>query len=315
MSFLRTALLVLVPGAIASVAGLVAACNSSGTSGVIPDASADVAEEIVYFDGPTLFDSAAPDTGDTGAEAAPAPDGGVSGFIQFAEVPDGGGQFTAAFYGAPVPPLPGCTSVVADGGPCIVTTCTGHTSSDGGGVSLVSAGDLTVTGGAFGDAGTQIGPDNLGSYFYDTTGPMFSPGDTLSVTGAGATVPAFPEQSIVAPGGITLTSPAPTDSGALVIPTSTDLALTWTGGVAGARVIVDLTAFFAGGGSASTVCSWDASAGQGTIPAAALEPLAAGDAGTSTAVWSQQAESAFDVGSWSVGIRALVNGGALVSFE
>ena len=109
-----------------------------------------------------------------------------------------------------------------DGGPCLVTTCAAHAASDAGVVSLASAGALHVSGGAFGDAGVQIGAGNLGAYLYNTTGPMFAPGDTLTVSGAGATVPAFPKQSVVAPGAITVTAPtASPDAGALVISTTT----------------------------------------------------------------------------------------------
>ena len=220
MSFLRAGLLALGSGVLVSVATLFAACDSSGTIVPSADASTDVSEASAFFDGPTSFETGPSDGGS--GDAAPASDAAAFGFIQFKQVPVGGGEFSAAFYGTPLPPPPGCTSELSDGGPCVVTTCPTHPPIDAGVVSLVSAGALTVTGGAFGDAGIEIGPDNLGSYLYNTTGPMFSPGDTLTVSGAGATVPAFPAQSIVAPGSITLTSPTP-DSGTLVVQTAQDL--------------------------------------------------------------------------------------------
>ena len=231
---------------IATAAILGAGCDSTGTV-IATDAGAGDAtgpDVVVNFDGPTLFDVAAPvDSGAGEADAAPSSDAAAFAFIEFSEVPVGGGTFTAAFFAAPRQPPPGCAGQVPDGG--------------------------------FGDAGIQVGADNLGSYHYNTTGPMFAPGDMLGVSGAGGTVPAFPMQTLAAPAAITVTSPEPGDGGTLVIPTSKSLAVTWTGGVPGDHVIFTLNVLFASGASASTACSWDAQAGQGTVPANALGPLVA----------------------------------------
>ena len=301
----------------ALVAVVLAACDSSGT--IVGGADASEELKIVYFDGPTPFEAAVPDAGasDGQSDATPQGDASLIGFIELSEVPVGGGEFTAAFLAGPVAPLPGCTSDTLDGGSCVVTTCTGHAAADAGVVSLATAGALEVTGGVFGDAGVAIGPDTFGSYLYNTTGPMFSPGDALSVSGAGATVPAFATQTIAGPGAITLMTPSLGDAGALVVPTTADLPVTWAGGVSGDRVIFTLTAFFTGGASASTACSWDASGGQGTIPASQLAPLAAGtpQAGGSTAVWYQQAQTSFQAGDWEVTLRADIHGGALAAFQ
>ena len=316
MNLLRSTLVALGAASVLVSGTLVIACNSSGT--LVPaDASADVAEEIVFFDGPSIFETSTPGDGGTDApHPSDAGDAGAYGFVQFAEVPVGGGEFTAAFYGSPLPPPPGCTFEVSDGGPCLVTMCPGHVATDAGAVSLVSAGALTVTGGAFGDAGIEISPGNLGAYLYNTTGPMFSPGDTLTVSAAGASVPAFATQSLVAPGAITLTSPV-ADSGTLSIDTSQSLDLAWTGGATGARFILELGASFTSGDAASAVCSWDATLGTGTVPAGALAPLAAGDAqaGRSTALWYQEAQTTVAAGRWTVGVRAYVSGGSLASFQ
>jgi len=136
------------------------------------------------------------------------------------------------------------------------------------------------------------------------------------VTAAGATVPAFAAQSIVAPGPITLTEPT-ADSGTFSIDTSQNLDLTWAGGATGAHFILELGAAFTSGAAASAVCSWDATAGSGTVPAGALAPLAAGDAqaGRSTALWYQEAQTTVAAGRWTVGVRAYVSGGSLASFQ
>jgi hypothetical protein len=198
-----------------------------------------------------------------------------------------------------------------------VTTCPGHASTDAGVVTLASAGALDVTGGAFGDAGVQVGADTLGSYLYNTTGPMFAPGDMLGVSGAGGTVPAFATQTIAAPAAITITAPLPGDGGTVVVPTSQSLTVSWTGGVTDDHVVFTLNAFFASGASASTACSWDAADGQGSIPSSVLAPLVAGtaQAGGSTAVWYQQAQTAFATGRWAVTLQADIHGGSLVTFQ
>ena len=234
-----------------------------------------------------------------------------------ASAADAGPDVVVTFDGpTPLQELPGCTSQVADGGACLVTICSAHAAADAGVVSLASAGALDLTGGAFGDAGVQIGADNLGSYLYNTTGPMFMPGDTLSVSGAGATVPAFPTQTLVAPGAITVTSPEPGDAGALDIQTSQNLTVMWTGGATGDRVVFTLGAFFKSGASTSTVCSWDSAMGQGTIPASALASLVGtAQAGGSTAVWYQQAQTSFTAGRWAVVMRAAIQGGSLATFQ
>jgi hypothetical protein len=311
----RALVVCLLASVIATVAALVAACDSEGTL-VSSDAGADVRTfDVVYFDGPTVFESGGP--GDGGAhDGAVTGDGGAFGFIELSQVQVGGGQFVAAFYATPLEPAPGCSYVVADAGPCLVTSCPSKPPTDAGGVSLVTAGALTVTGGAFGDAGVELAPDTLGSYLYNTVGPMFAPGDTLSVTGGGGTVPAFATQTLTAPGPISISAPL-ADAGVLTIPTTTDLAVSWTGGTTGDRFFLSLSAFFTSGASASTLCSWQATLGQGTVPASALAPLKGGtpQEGRSSALWYQQADTTFNAGRWTVAMRAFSSSGALVSFQ
>jgi hypothetical protein len=303
--------------AMASAAGIVSACDSDGTIVGGDSGSPDATQDVVTFDGPTSFD--APSTSkDSGASDAPTSDAAAFAFIELSEVPIGGGTFTAAFFATPIAPPPGCTIDAPDGGTCEVTVCPAKVPNDAGVVSLASAGALDVTGGAFGDAGVQVGADNLGSYLYNTTGPMFSPGDMLGVSGAGADVPAFATQTLVAPGAITVTSPVAVDGGAaIVVPTAQDLSVTWTGGTTGDHVIFTLNAFFTDGSSASTLCSWDASAGQGVVPSSTLAPLAgaAPQEPRSDAIWYQQAETTFSAGRWNVAMRADIHGGSLAQFQ
>jgi hypothetical protein len=144
---------------------------------------------------------------------------------------------------------------------------------------------------------------------------MFAAGNTLTVSGAGATVPAFAGKSLVAPAAITLTAPV-SDAGTLAVSTSKDLAVSWTGGTSGNKVFVDLSAFFTSGASATTLCSWDAAAGTGHIPAGTLAPLGTGtlQPGRGAAIWYQQSDAAFNAGRWAIALRAYVNGGSLATF-
>src|SRR5579859_1217871 len=319
MSFVRTLLLALVGGAFAGAGMIVAACDSSGT--LVPvEAGGDVRTfDVVTFDGPTLFEASTLEGGPAEAGDAGEAGGGdasLFGFVDFRQHEIAGGDFVGAFYGSQLHAAPGCTSSATDGGACVVTTCAANVASDAGAVALVTAGALTVTGGAFGDAGIAIGPDSLGSYLYNTTGPMFVAGDTLTVAAAGATVPAFPAQTLTTPGPITLTAPV-ADGGTMTIPSASDLTVTWTGGTTGNRVVVDLAAFFTSGASAGTVCAWDATAGTGTIPAAQLAPLASGtpQPNRSTVLWYQRTQATVAAGKWNVVVSAYINGGSLAAFQ
>jgi hypothetical protein len=160
-----------------------------------------------------------------------------------------------------------------------------------------------------------IAPSKGGGYFYNTTTPIFTAGDMLGVSAAGGSVPAFSLKTVVAPSTIVLSWTQPAgDAGGLVIPTEQDLTVSWTGGVAGARVVFKATAF-PSNQTAQVACGWDATAGQGTIPAAALAPLAAGSSVPGAASWFQQTGSAFDAGPWPVAITAETLSATAVHFQ
>jgi hypothetical protein len=144
-----------------------------------------------------------------------------------------------------------------------------------------------------GDAGSSIsltrpnppnsGPPSLGGgggWYppHSFSGPPFVGGDVLTVTAEGGVVPAFFAQ-LVAPSYVSLIEPAPPYDGGsygnYAIATSSDLAVSWTGGEADASVHVVLT-----GGQNTPLpntflvdCAFDASAGQGLVPRAALSLL------------------------------------------
>ncbi|HEY3822806.1 MAG TPA: hypothetical protein VGL81_36830 [Polyangiaceae bacterium] len=271
--------------------------------------------------------SAGPPQGDA---ASDAPDGGDSGpattgvgVVTFSELPDSGGTFFAGFSET-VPTLgPNCTAV--DAGPCVTTSCMPPPPSDAGSVDAgpadastapaPSAGTMTITGGVFGAKGSALAPDKAGTYVYASPGTIFAPGDTLGVSAAGGAVPAFPTQTVIATPTIVLTAPTPGAGGKMTIPTAQPLVVSWTGGQAGAKTVLVATAVFTTGGAASTTCSWDASLGTGTVPSAALAPLAAANAETSGVSWYQSADEQFTVGTLAVTVSARVTQGSLASFQ
>jgi len=278
---------------------LLLACGSS-KSGARPES--DAASDAVAVDG----------GGDSGSGAT-----GV-GVVTFSELPDAGGTFFAGFSET-TPTLPtNCT--VLDAGPCVTASCTAPPPSDAGpsdasAPPAPTAGTLTLTGGVFGSKGSSIAPDKAGTYVYAVPGTIFAPGDTLGVSAAGGAVPAFAEQTVVATPTIVLTAPTASTGGKITIPTAQPLVVSWTGGQNGAKTVLVATAVFTSGGVASTTCAWDASLGTGTVPTAALKPLAAANAETSGVTWYQSADSEFTVGTLAVTMSARVTQGSLASFQ
>ena len=278
---------------------LLVACGSSKSGG---HPGTDAASDAATVDG----------GGDSGSGTT-----GV-GVVTFSELTDAQGTFFAGFSES-VPMLAAnCTAV--DAGPCVTTSCTKVAPSDAGAgdaaaKSAPSAGTLTLTGGVFGSKGSAVAPDNGGTYLYASPATIFAPGDTLGVSASGGAIPAFPEQTVVATPTIVLTAPTAAAGGKMTIPTAQPLVVSWTGGQTGARTVFVATALFTTGGAASTTCTWDASPGTGTVPSAALKPLAAANAETSGVTWYQSADNQFTVGSVAVTMSARVTQGSLATFQ
>jgi hypothetical protein len=146
-------------------------------------------------------------------------------------------------------------------GPCSVARC----DYNGGAprTTNLSAGAITITGGMPGTI--TFSPLSDGSYDYSGT-YSFAAGETLDVSAAGGTVPAF-TASVTFPTAITVTAPT---TG--TIDRSQDLAIAWTGG--DASVLAKIQEGTSDRG-VLIQCVFDASAGSGTIPAGALSDLEA----------------------------------------
>jgi hypothetical protein len=175
--------------------------------------------------------------------------------------------------------------VDAGSGSCTVTQWTTPTTGQytAAVVAQVSAGTITLAGGqksaflvpqviSLADGGSSV------SYSLTQGSMLFGPGDTLTITASGETVPPFSAE-ITVPNAIALTQPdlrAPS----LIIVRSMDLAVVWTGGGPTGDVTFGVIQDV-GPTSTSVSCRSPASAGRGVIPASALGYLTASTASTS----------------------------------
>lgn len=175
-------------------------------------------------------------------------------------------------------------------GPCVLQTCTT------GLTGAASAGLITISGGA---ETMTLAPAMDKTYAQQTASErLFMGGETLTYSAQGADIPAF-TKTLTAPARATITSPAK-PSTSLAVSRTQDLTVTWTGG-AGGKVQVALI----GATIASTLlCRFEASAGTGTIPAAALAMLPAGNGGFAMA---SIADTEQDTGDWAIDVSAYFN--------
>ncbi len=157
----------------------------------------------------------------------------------------------------------GCAHTVS--GPCTVDDCT---ALDMQGAMLLgeSAGTLTVSGGLL-PTTLMLHPGAPGTYRDPFAGnPLFGTGDVFQVSAAGDVFPAFSGQSAPGPAPVTITSPAMTTGSAgptYTYDSTAALPWTWTGGQAGTSVIVSVITHTP---DLTVTCTFDATAGAGTIP-------------------------------------------------
>lgn len=199
-----------------------------------------------------------------------------------------GGVAAAELYASGAP-----CSTMQTIGPCVLLDCTGAAPA------LVSAGTITFAGAA---EPVTLTPDAGNAYtrFMTSAAPLFAGGDSITVAASGADVPAF-STSLVMPGKTTITSPAkPTpQSPQLNINRTLDLTLQWTGSSVG-KVQIGLNDL----ARHTLLCGFDASAGMGTIPSAALMTLPAGLGSFGIDAVNVEIHAA---GDWGVKITGLFN--------
>lgn len=181
--------------------------------------------------------------------------------------------------------------------------------------AIAAAGTISVTGGAM---PLMQSPDGSGAYpIVRVSSPLWmtAGGESLSVSATGGEVPAF-ATTLIAPGEMTVTSPAWPAGGPTTIARAADLTLAWNGSGVG---VVDVGLV---GGSAATQaaeihCRFPLSAGQGVVPAAMLANLPAGSSGA--LLMFAMTPTTLTEGAWSVDVSlesAAVDGhGAPVSYS
>ena len=224
----------------------------------------------------------------------PPPDGGVVSSLAFENTPDLGGVFSGGFLKTSQQANDGCQKT--DLGSCFTYVCPSQTPPSG----LASAGTLTLS---MGNYTLSVQQDTSSFYFKD--GFTFSPGALLGVSASGAEVPAFPTQTISSPGPIAIDEPA-------TISTAQDYVVTWSGGEVGAQVFVDGEGEKNNGSNAAG-CYFDAAAGTGTIPQAALAALKG--VANGQLYFGQQRKTSFTAGSFAIDLLAIQSDTFFVTFQ
>jgi len=236
------------------------------------------------------------------------PEAGPAGFVFFSTSQEGmgsGGTVGAVFDGVPVMQAPCRITTVY--GACAVYTCASDADAGPG----PGAGTLTFTAPSL-EGGVTLDAGAGGLYALATPGPVFSPGDSLTVAASGGAVPAFGPESVQAPGAITLTDPA-TDGGAIDVPTANDLGFAWTGGSEDSVAVLTATGTTSDGALVVARCSYVAITGEGILPSAVLAPLHGLSQGTLG--WGQTNVATFDAGAWSVTLLAEAYGSTPATFQ
>jgi hypothetical protein len=155
----------------------------------------------------------------------------------------------------------GCARTIS--GPCTIDDCSATDAPDAGELITESAGALTLSGGSLASPlKLSFGANGYTSPFFGSA--LFEAGDVFTVSAPGAAFPAFSGQSAPAPGTVTVTSPTPTTGpSGPTYPFDPTAAMTWTwtGGTTG-----DSVSFTVATADLILTCTFDATAGTGTIP-------------------------------------------------
>jgi hypothetical protein len=223
------------------------------------------------------------------------PDAGFTSTLTFEQTPSGG-SFYGAFYATADQASQGCQTTKS--GTCSVVTCLSAQPP-----TFVNAGALTIQ---IGQTTSSISPDAQNAY---TLSPIsFAPGQLLMVSNsAGADVPQFGTQ-ITSPGTVTIPTSTPS-----TISTSQDFVLTWSGGESGASVVVGI-ARQGLNEYTSVSCTFDATAGTGTIPKAQLASLQSG-APQGDMIVGQSKSTTFADGTFVIELSAVQSQDFPVTFQ
>ncbi len=211
------------------------------------------------------------------------------GFVRYADV---------------VAPANGIVCTTSTIGNCLVSACTISDVANPGTPpvgTVLDAGLLTVTGAGASKAVLEFGTGSPkskqpGYPAVSADKQFFGGGDSIVLVGAGGVdLPAFKAQKLIAPSEIVLTAPACSGASCPDVDRSKDLTVAWTAGGAG-----NLKASFETVGDTATAyvfCTFEAAAGTGTVPKAALAQLGDTRDGTTTGIelFASENEATFDV--------------------
>jgi hypothetical protein len=180
---------------------------------------------------------------------------------------------------------PGCDTLALDG--CEASPCPGVPSA-----APLSAGTLTFAGGQLSPP-FEVSPLTADAgYAAAVPYVAFEPGQTLTLQGSGAAIPAFGPVATTAPPIIELLEPVVSEpAGAYVIPRNADLRLVWSGGQPGVRFVVAAGS----DGPTGVWCNWDSTLGSGVIPRALLASLGSAQAHRAF-LWAAETELPVHVG-------------------
>jgi hypothetical protein len=199
----------------------------------------------------------------------------------------------------------GWTCTQDEHGECVTYDCSGAT-SDGGTPSYAqaSAGTIRIKAGA-NTVNMTPQPDNT---YTPVTGQtrLWDGGETLEVKADGADVPSFSGVLTGVEPALVQTPSFPTSGAPMTIARNQNLVLSWTGGSYG-KVFVILARSESSGGtthSVSATCTFDASAGSGTVPSTVLMAIPAGQSGSVSVNGGDKAT--LTAGDWSITLQEYV---------
>ncbi len=252
------------------------ACGGTIASG--DDASTDAStQKDAQGDSTFPFDASPP----------PAADAGVS--VLAFEDNNGQALFIGEFFTSEQQANGGCQ--VTDGGACSVYVCPSGPPPQ----NLANAGTLTIS---INSSSSTVSQDP-NSGIYSKGGLTFGADDVLGVSGSGGTVPAFPIQKVTSPSMIQLSPTPPTN-----ISTTQDFTVSWIDGEPGADVVIELVGM-GNNGSTGVSCTFEPTAGTGTIPQSELVALK-GMSGQ--LFYGQQRKTTFAAGSFPINLVAMLYG-------
>jgi hypothetical protein len=213
--------------------------------------------------------------GNTDATATPNPLGSAGFWIK-SSVPAAGATSSASFTLEAEFLRPGATSCATSTiGACTVNPCLTPPPSVTGS-DVTNAGQITVATSTTTDA---IEPESDGDYATQTfdAAPWMAGGESVTVTWAhfpGSTTEAGGTFVAETPPYVTLSPGTPFADPTSTLDRSADVTFSWTSDTAPAST--DRVGVYFDSGSTQVGCNFDASAGTGVVPAAALQALGVG---------------------------------------